>query len=1310
MKPSPTSSTLWVLFTCNLLAGAAEFQAFEGDGFGDWKVEGEAFGLSPVHGKLDGLNQTFTQFANEAFALSAHGGMDATGALISPKFKIQNDYLKFLIAGGDQAGKTAVQLVVDGKVTMEATGKKSGAFTDVTWNLQALKSKEAEIRIIDDAKGKWGFIAADHFILTNYANEKFPSPTSKGKPHAPGLVQTPALAGALIPGGTSLQVQATFEKDKIKSPTALTFDEKGNVYVAETHRFRHGIEDDRNHLYWYHDDLQAIKVEDRRALHKKWESKLSHEYMTEVSEVIRRLSDTDGDGKMDESKVFAEGFNDVLDGTAAGVFFYDGALYFACIPKIYKIFDKNGDGVSDKTEVVEEGFGVRISLSGHDLNGFTLGPDGRIYGTVGDRGFSMITKEGKTYHYPNEGALFRFDPDGTGFELVHTGLRNPKEIAFDTYGNAFTVDNNSDQGDAARVVYLVEGGDSGWQMEHQAMHTFHRQIGLEERPPSRWMDEKMWELRNEFQPAYILPPAAYLSSGPSGLTYHPGAGFLESEKGRFLICDYKGGAASSGIWSFEMAPEGAGMSMTDARKFQWGVAATDVEYSFDGRVFITDFVNGWKSHDEGRLLSLDAGENLYLAEETREAAKLIATGFDQRSSEELVALLNHPDSRVRLRAQIAITRKADAIATFQRAILSDQEMTRIHGIWGMGIVARRGALPTPQGEFSSVPQTEELREKATAALIPLLKDTSPEIRVQTLRALGDAPISGDSLPLAAMLKDSSARVQFEAAIAIGKLKGKSHVEAVKEFLVENDNRDLYLRHAGIYALEHAGSSPEEIGDLAKHESPAVRLAAVVTLRRMLSDKVKQFINDGDPSVQDEAIRAVDDLDMVELRPVVATLLDKLQGREWTPFMLRRLVHSAYRVGTADTFTSLLEVIGNEELPLEVREEALRLVRNWEEPYPVDQVSGKWRPLAPRKVDSIKSHMVSTLPKLFKGDNLMLIGALELIEIYDLDVATVDDASLLKIISNQEIPSEARSAALKLYIDRKPEGLSELLVQVAEDSADDLALNALTGLAKTSPEKAIGLLAKTITSENMYRAQAAWGILAGINGDQAAELILVHLDKLKTANGISPTAIELLAAAELRSEDKIKQALKELHQHFATAEQPFAKFNIALQGGDAENGLSLFKSHPAGQCMRCHQFEDKKGAPGGDAGPNLAGIGKIHDRQYLLEAMINPGAIIAPGYGITSVVFKNGANLVGNLIEETPEELLVSTPEQTWSVKRSDIASFTPPVSAMPPMAQLLQPSELRDLVAWLDSLKKKSKTPAAPEAVVLDPATLLKAN
>jgi quinoprotein glucose dehydrogenase len=1286
-------------------ASKAAFESFEGDGFGDWKVTGSAFGLSPVHGKLDGMKSGFKAYSNEAFALSAHGGDTSVGTLTSPEFTIREPYIAFLIAGGDQAGKTAVQLIVDDKVVMEATGRRTILFEATQFDVTKLKGKKARIRAVDEGTGEWGYIALDEIVFTSYANTKFPSSTKNGKAFVAGLISSPALPGVTIPEGSTLKVEADYEGQKIKSPTALTFDEQGNVYVAETHRFRYGVEDDRNNLFWYLDDLQAKTTADRRKLHEKWEKKVSNKFMTAKTEVIRRLSDTNGDGTLDDSKVFSDGYNDVLDGTGAGVFYYDGALYFACIPKIYKLRDTDNDGVADEKEVVEEGFGVRISLSGHDLNGFTLGPDGRIYGTVGDRGYSMVTKEGKEYRYPNEGAYFRFEPDGTGFEIIHTGLRNPKEIAFNEFGDAFTVDNNSDYGDKARIVYLVEGGESGWQMEHQTMQTFHRQIGLENQPPSRWLDEKMWELKNDIQPAYILPPSAYLTAGPSGLTYHPGSGFLESEVGRFLICDYKGGGATSGIWSFKMEHDGAGMKMTDARQFNWGVAATDVEYSFDGRVFVTDFVTGWKSHDEGRLLSLNAGDNMYLPDETKEAAKVISEGFDQRSSAELAKLLTHPDSRVRLRAQIALTRKADAIQVFKMAAGSKNQIERIHGIWGLGIVARRGSVPSPAGGFVALPK-KGLRESAAKAIVPFLKDPDPEIRVQALRAIADGPLPGDTLPIGAMLSDDSARVRFAAGIAIGKMKAIGQYSPVLDFIRRNNDRDMYLRHAGIYALEHIARDPRQISVLASDPSPALRLAAVVALRRMNSIEVARFMNDPDPKVQDEVIRAIYDKDMTDMRPMAAALLDDLGKRKWTPFMLRRLIHNAYRVGTEENAQRLLNVIADASLPEEVRMEAIRLISNWEKPFPADQLNGHWRPLDPRPLDTLKPALERALPALLKADGFVLTGALDLIRKFKVSIASLDDATLQAIVTNAELPGETRSKALTLYVERDGKDLNTLLAKLATDSSDTVAITALAELAKRDPQAALSAVEATIESTNIPRIQKAWGVLATIPGDESAAFITRNLNGLTKVKGVSAGAIELIAAAKTRKEPAVAAALAAFEKAMETSSDPLAKFNIALEGGNPANGASLFASHPAGQCIRCHKAEDKAHSGGGDAGPNLAGISKRRDRRYLLESLVNPGAVVAPGYGITSVSFKNGATLGGSLVEETPDHLDISTPDKLMRVKRSDIKAFTPPVSAMPPMGLLLQPDELRDLVAWLASLEKEPRKRQVAEPELVDPSKL----
>ncbi len=1291
--------------TASLPAATRVFEAFEGDGFNGWQAEGNAFGLAPIVGKTDDMAKPFTAYANDSLAASTHGGDASKGSLTSPEFTIAESYITFLIAGGDGVEKTAAQLVIDGKVVREAVGKRSLRLETAVWDVKEFKGRPATIRLLDDEAAAGGFIGVDHLIFTDYPNQKFPATTREGKAFVEGLMASPSVAGVNIPIGSALKVEATYKDQKLTSPTAITFDEQGRIYVSETHRFRAGVEDDRDHLYWYLDDLAAKKTSDRPALHEKWKSKVSLEKLTAKSEVIRRLADTDGDGKIDESKVFAGDFNDLLDGTAAGVFFYEGSLYFACIPKIYMLRDTNGDGTADERKVVEEGFGVRISLSGHDLNGFTLGPDGRLYGTVGDRGLSLTTKEGVAYHYPNEGAAFRFEPDGTGFEIFHTGLRNPKEIAFDALGNAFSVDNNSDQGDAARVVYLVDGGDTGWQMEHQAMHTFHRQIGLKDHPPSRWMDEKMWELENPVQPAFMLPPSAHLTSGPSGLTANPGAGFLESEASRFLICDYRGGSANSGVWSFEMKPKGAGMEMSDSRQFAWGIAATDVEYSWDGKVYISDFMGGWETHEDGRLLSLDAGEKTWLAEDAASAAKLMKAGFEQRSSAELANLLKHPDARIRLRAQLALTRKNDAFKRFSDAAESSNFIVRIHGIWGLGILSRRGSSPLPAVEFASIPLAKNYVEAETK-LISLLKDKNPEIRAQALRALGDVKNDTIPVPLGPLLADESARVRFFAAILAGKRKLIGYYGPICELLQQNDNRDVYLRHAGIYALQHMAANPAILTALVSHPSAAVRLAATVALRRMKSAAISAFINDPDPKVADEAIRAICDNDLIPQRARVATLLDDLSRRAWTSFMLRRLVHNSFRIGTAENAARVLKLAADPQLPEIVRQEAFRLLAVWTEPSPVDQLTGHWRPLEKRDPETLRPALIAALPGLLKQQGFALTAALGLVGHYQLTIPGLDETALRDLIKNASLPAEARAAALDLLIKRKPANLRDFLSEITSDPSDEVVLTALAAIAKLAPETALPALEAAVNSTNVPRAQKTWEILATISGKPVDAIFAHKLDELRAANGISPSAIELTTAARKRSAANVQAALAALDKSLAENSDPLAKWNSALQGGDPTAGAALFTSHPASECMRCHRAESGHAA-GGETAPNLAGIAKRHsDRRYFLESMISPSAVITPGFGAVLIEFKNGSTLTGNLLAETPDHLDIDAAGKSLRIARSDIATVTPPASPMPPMAGLLTPGELRDIVAWLASLDQGAEPPPTVVAPTpFDPST-----
>src|SRR5690606_38812458 len=141
---------------------------------------------------------------------------------------------------------------------------------------------------------------------------------------------------------------------------------------------------------------------------------------------------TDGDRKADQSTVFAEEFNTAADGIASGVLVRGDDVYLANIPNLWLLRDTNGDGVADERRSLHYGYGVRVGFLGHDLHGLIMGPDGRIYFSIGDRG-SSVEVDGKVIGNADTGTVFRCNPDGTGLEVFAMGLRNPQELAFDQY-------------------------------------------------------------------------------------------------------------------------------------------------------------------------------------------------------------------------------------------------------------------------------------------------------------------------------------------------------------------------------------------------------------------------------------------------------------------------------------------------------------------------------------------------------------------------------------------------------------------------------------------------------------------------------------------------------------------------------------------------------------------------------------------------------------------------------------------------------------------------------------------------------------
>jgi len=145
---------------------------FEGDDYGDWTVEGEAFGKGPARGTLPD-QQAVSGFQGKGLVNTYLGGDDQlTGKLTSPEFTIDRRFITFLIGGGKFADKTCIDLLVDGKVVRTAVGDQTEVLKPRNWNVTDLAGKEARIEIVDQLTGPWGHVNIDQIELRDNPRTK----------------------------------------------------------------------------------------------------------------------------------------------------------------------------------------------------------------------------------------------------------------------------------------------------------------------------------------------------------------------------------------------------------------------------------------------------------------------------------------------------------------------------------------------------------------------------------------------------------------------------------------------------------------------------------------------------------------------------------------------------------------------------------------------------------------------------------------------------------------------------------------------------------------------------------------------------------------------------------------------------------------------------------------------------------------------------------------------------------------------------------------------------------------------------------
>ena len=828
---------------------------------------------------------------------------------------------------------------------------------------------------------------------------------------------------------------------QLVNPVAISFDDQNRLYVCETFRFRDGGGlDIREHKFMYYDDILCKTPADRRANYEKYKDKFKPDYFTANKEKIVLLEDTQNKGKADKVSVFAEAFNDALDGPGVGLAWHDGKLYYACVPKIWELTGANGTGPVEKINTLFDGFGVRVSISGHDCHGTIVGPDGKLYWSLGDRGYNATGREGQHFADPFSGGVFRANLDGSDLELYYRGLRNPQELAFDEFGNLFTVDNNADIGDGARLNYILEGGNTGWHMGWQMLGSadFTKLAGIGEKKPNPWMDEGIWKMRFDMQTASILPPAGLITSGPCGFAYAPGTGLPEKYARHFFICDYSAGS-NSGVHSFTAEEEGAGFVMKNPEKFCWGLTATDVAFGYDGRMYICDYGGGWHLSGKGSIVALGDPDALKQPV-VQEVRKLFADGIGKLPTKELSALLKHVDMRVRQRAQFELAKrgKEGLVALSDAAKTPGHILSRVHGIWGLGQLAKS-------------------QPDALNMLAELLGDSEARVREQAAKTIGDSRFAPAMDKLLTLLADPSTRVRAFAAIALSKLKCTSDIPALIDILRENADKDPYLRHAAVMGLAGAGDTAA-LQAHAFDSSKGVRLGVLLALRRMADSGVAAFLKDSDPLIYAEAIRAIYDEPVAAAMPQLAAEIKRIVAtpdafKQLTPLLLSRILNANYRYGSTAQAPAIAEFAATASAPESVRTAALDMLEKWEQPTVVDPVLGLPRPMPKREKLVPDVAIKSAIQKIMTENGAISARAVEMALAFGVELS---DDMLVSFVKNAKRGEDVRVASLEQLVRKKSKPLAALLPELIADASLKVRVAGLSALLET--DEAAGIKA------------------------------------------------------------------------------------------------------------------------------------------------------------------------------------------------------------------------------------------------------------
>lgn len=1059
-------------------------------------------------------------------------------------------------------------------------------------------------------------------------------------------------------------------------PIAMSIDDNGAVYITRSRRKSAGEFDIRGYPHWMTPSIGFNTVEDRRVfLRETFAPEKSDENawlkdhnkdgvhdwqdLAVTKNEIWKLEDSTKDGFADISTLISNDFHDEVTDVANALLVRKNDIFLGVGPDMWRLKDTNGDGVFENKTSISTGYAVHIGFSGHGMSGAIEGPDGKIYWGIGDVGAHITALDGATYDYANQGVIVRSNPDGSNFEIFAAGLRNTHEFVFDEYGNIISSDNDGDHvGESERLVYIVDGSDAGWRINWQ----FGKYTDPKNNTYKVWMDEEMYKPRWEGQAAYIIPPIMNYKNGPTGMVYNPGTALGSKWKNNFFLTEFVGTTSGSHIWAFTLKPSGASFELEKEVDVVSGILPTGIRFGPDGALYVADWINGWGTKNYGRVWKMDveSADNDLKAERI-ETERLIKLDYNKQSEEELYKLLFYGDMRIRQKAQFELADRGKKASKFFNQAMNQKgnQLARIHGIWGLGQLA-----------------ANEISNAET--LLPLLSDSDSEIMAQAAKVIGDVNYTSAGSKLIPLLSNGNPRVRFFGAQALGRVKEKSAIQPLLSFIQNNNDEDVYLRHAGVLALARIGEVDPLVA-LANHPEKSKRLAAVLALRRLKSPEIAKFLKDEDEYIVTEVARAINDDTSIEAAlPKLAGVL--AETRFTSEALLRRAINAALRVGGEKELDLVLGFAKRESVSTKLKAEAIAALATWASPSVLDRVDGFYRGEIAREAAPIMNRVKANMEGFLKETNAEIIVSIAKM-VGELGISDYNEVLDKWMLSNQS--PEVRAALLRALSKLDYSKIDVVIKRGMEDKDQLVRTTALEFINQLdiSKEKLPGILNPIFKNGTLREQQEVLGVLGKMPLEKTEGILDGLITQLNTKKLSPALALDLIEAVNASQSQNLIKRLESA----GTSENVVDAYKETLYGGNLRSGRDYFLNNSAGQCVRCHAVNGY----GGIVGPSLTNIGNILSREEILQALIEPSARLAPGYGTVSLELTDGQNIVGILMEEKKDELILKTFEaEPLDIPLARIAKRTNIPSSMPAMGSLMSKREIRDLVEFLASLKE----------------------